>query len=341
MILRDVIAIGSTTVDAFFKTNFKVIRWEKAPLGRALVVPFGEKFTSDEAYLTIGGNAANASITFARQRLKTSVFTKIGEDANAEHVMRSLKKEKVNTEFVFKSNLPTSYSILLLQGGERTIITHHGAINEFNLRDINLRKLKSKWWYASLPGDSYKSFSKLLKYARDNNIKVALNPSYKHLNGPGRKQLLGHLKDISFLVLNESEAATLTGISFKKSKEVFKRLDALVPGIVAVTSGPKGATVSDGRFIYKAGIFKNKKIVDRTGSGDAFGSGFVAGLIRSREKCVKNVCSPENIEYAIRLATANASSVVEHIGATENILTRKQFDTMPRFRALTINRKEL
>ena len=50
-----------------------------------------------------------------------------------------------------------------------------------------------------------------------------------------------------------------------------------MPGIVAVTSGPDGATVSDGNYIYHAGTFRETKLVDRTGVGDAFGSGFVAG----------------------------------------------------------------
>ncbi|PJC65525.1 MAG: hypothetical protein CO020_00175, partial [Candidatus Colwellbacteria bacterium CG_4_9_14_0_2_um_filter_50_12] len=128
----------------------------------------------------------------------------------------------------------------------------------------------------SLPGESYRSFSKLLAAAKKMGVKVALNPSMGHIIH-GRRELLHLLPDISFLVLNESEASALTGVSFKKAEAVFKKLDKLMPGIVAVTSGPAGVTVSDGKFVYRAGIFKEKKLVDRTGAGDAFGSGFVAG----------------------------------------------------------------
>ncbi|MCH8172666.1 MAG: hypothetical protein IIA70_05070 [Proteobacteria bacterium] len=209
-------------------------------------------------------------------------------------------------------------------------------ILEFSLDEVPLSRLKSKWWYVSLPGKSYKTFDRLLAYAAKNNIKVAFNPGSGNLSGPGLRDLRRHLKEITFLVVNEGEAATITGIPFKKEKEVFKKLDELVPGIVAVTSGKKGVTVSDGKFIYKAGIFKNKKVVDRTGAGDAFGSGFVSGLIRKKEKFGKGGPKTENIEYAIRLASANSTSVVEHLGASEGTITKKQFDTLPRFRKLKI-----
>jgi sugar/nucleoside kinase (ribokinase family) len=339
--VRDVVTIGSTTRDAFFEVDFPLTRWPKAPSGRALVIPFGEKLNSEVAYFTVGGNAANASITFARQGLRTSIFTKIGKDVSAGELRRIWKKEKVMANLVETSDLPTSYSVILLQRGERSIIRYHGAVNEFSLDDVSLGKLKSKWWYVSLPGESYKTFDRLLAYAKKNNIKVAINPGSGNLSGPGLRDLREHLKDITFLVVNEGEAATITGIPFKKEKEVFKKLDNFVPGIVAVTSGNKGVTVSDGNFIYKAGIFKNKKVVDRTGAGDAFGSGFVAGLIRKKEGFKGGECKSENVEYAIRLASANATSVVEKLGATEGIIKKRDFDSSTRFRGIQIKRTDV
>ena len=343
MIVKDVIAIGGTTRDAFFEVDFPITKWPKAPSGKALAIPFGEKFVAKDVHFTMGGNAANASVTFARQGLKTGIFTKIGRDVAAKEILNIWRRERVGTQLVKKSDkLPTSYSILLLQNGERSIITHQGAIDEFKLSDIKQSYLRSRWWYVSLPGDSYKSLSSLLKFAKKNKIKVALNPSYNHLIGSGKKQLLRHLGDISFLVVNEGEAAEITGIPFRKEKQVFEKLDELVLGIVAVTSGPSGVTVSDGKYVYKAGSFKNtKKVIDRTGAGDAFGSGFVAGLIRKKEKLNTQGCDPENIEYAIRFASANATSVVEYLGGTEGVLTRKQFDTLPRFKKLPVKRREI
>jgi len=64
--------------------------------------------------------------------------------------------------------------------------------------------------------------------------------------------------------------------------------------------------VSDGRLIYQAGTFKEHLVIDRTGAGDAYGAGFLAGLIHTKEKCEKGLCDISNIEYAIRLGSANA-----------------------------------
>ena len=54
-------------------------------------------------------------------------------------------------------------------------------------------------------------------------------------------------------------------------------------------------------------------MVDSTGAGDAFGSGFVAGLMLGKP-----------IEEAVEWGKKQAASVVEHIGAKKGLLTRDQ-----------------
>lgn len=322
----DVATIGSATRDAFFEGDFPLILWPKAASGKAYLLPFGEKLDVEKVFFTIGGNAANTAVTFSRQGFKTACATKVGLDVSGEEIARRLKKEAVYTGFLrHHSSLPTSYSVLLLRSGERTILNYRGAANQLSLKDLNLEKLRAAWWYISLAGESDRILKNLLKFARQKDIAVAFNPTGYHIERRPA-EILSSLRDISFLVLNEEEAALLTGISFKNEKAVFKKLDKLMPGILAVTGGRNGVTVSDGTYVYKAGVFREKKLVDRTGAGDAFGSGFVAGLMRRRVR-FSNIASvkPDDVRYAIRLATANATSVVEKIGATEGTLTKKSF----------------
>ncbi len=339
----DVATIGSAARDVFLGVDFETIRWDKTESRRAYVLPLGEKLEARNFFPTIGGNAANAAVTFGRQGFKTACAAEIGRDASGEEIKRRLRKEDVETEFLrFHPTRPTSYSVLILEKGERTIINYRGAADFFRLPNLNLNRLKSRWWYVSLAGESDRMLKGLLNFARKNNTSVAFNPSGHHIRHR-RAEILSSLKDISFLVLNEEEASLLTGISFKNERAVFKKLDKLMPGILAVTSGKGGATISDGKYIYKAGIFRERKLVDRTGAGDAFGSGFVAGLIRQIRNPkfeIRNL-SPEAVKYAIRLASANATSVVEKIGATEGILTKKEFDKDKRWRDLRIEVKRL
>ncbi len=334
----DVTTIGSATLDTFFEGDFPLVDWPGTESGRAYLMPLGEKLEIEKAYSTVGGNAANASATFARQGFKTACAAKTGADISGLEIKTRLKKNKIENKFVVSdANMPTSCSVLLLNKGERTILNYRAAADSFSMKDLNMKKILAKWWYISLAGESDKMFKPIVDFGERNNVAMALNPSGHHIKHK-KKEIISLLKNLSFMVLNEGEAALLTGISFKKEKNVFKKLDALTPGILAVTDGKNGVTVSDGRFVYRAGTFKEKKLVDRTGAGDAFGSGFVAGLLR-RGLTGKNIVSakPEDICHAIRLATANATSVVEKIGATEGIIGKREFEKNKRWRNLKIS----
>jgi ribokinase len=154
-------------------------------------------------------------------------------------------------------------------------------------------------------------------------ILIALNPS-SYLLEQGQKVLAPILKMSDVIFVNRNEASLLTGIPASQTKKVFTRLDELVRGIAVMTDSARGAIVSDGARMFAGKTF-NARVVDATGAGDAFGGAFVAGLIESREVCGKRVCSEEAMTYALRRASANAASVVEHFGATDGILTKKEF----------------
>lgn len=340
----DIIAIGSATRDNFLKADYRLVDWTEAPSKKAIALPFGEKLEVNEVYFTIGGNAVNASVTFSRQGFKTACLAKLGDDNNGQELVNRLKKERVNKKLIaFSKEKGTAYSVLLLgsEDGERTILGYHGASDTLTLEDFKLSKLKSRWWYVSLAGESDKIYPELIAFAKENGIKVAFNPSGHHIKHRP-KEILDSLKDLAFLVLNEGEAASLLGMPFDDEEKVFRKLDEITPGIIAITNGPKGVTVSDGKLIYKAGIFEGPVPVDRTGAGDAFGSGFVSGLmIKEFENRNKKEFSDEDIKYAVRLASANATAVVEKIGATEGILTKKDFEQNSRWANFEIQTKKL
>ena len=165
-------------------------------------------------------------------------------------------------------------------------------------------------------------FGHFIEFAKKSKIKVALNPSSSQLKLglEGLKDVLG---TVDVLLLNQEEGAKLAGLPFEQEKEIFKRLDEYVKGIVIMTKGPAGVVVSDGEYIYEAGTFKEKKYIDRTGAGDAFGAGFVSGLMRYG-----------TIEEAIRLGAANGTAVVEALGAKNGLLTKLQFETELRWKDL-------
>jgi len=324
--MYDIIAIGKGTRDGFVKADFELTKWRKTSSGKAIVLPLGTKIGIEDIYFSTGGGATNASVTFARQGLRVAALAKVGDDVSGKEVVRHLEKDGVSTELIaYSKEKPTAYGILLLKDGSRTILSYHGATNTFSLDDIDFGKMKSSWWYLSLSGQAHRIYSDLIKFAKEKHIKVAFNPSGYQLKH-NKQEILDSLKNLDFLVMNEEEAAELVGIPFRKEKQVFEKIDELMsPGIVAITNGPQGVKVSDGKNVYMAGVFKEKEIVDRTGAGDAFGSGFTTALARG-----------ESIKEAIRLGSANATAVVEHIGGHTGALTREEFKASPRWRDLQI-----
>ncbi len=310
----DVITIGTATRDAFVKSKeFKRKSSSMFLSGESLCLPLGEKIDVEDIVFATGGGATNAAVTFSRQGLNTSCVCKIGNDVSGREVLQNLKQEGVATNFVIEDNNKTAYSILLLSpDGERTVLVYRGASEHFKKSDFNLRTLNAKWFYiaGSMP---IEVLNLILDKAKETNTKVVYNPSRTEIK-TGLKGLGEVLKRLDVLLINRAEGAYLTGIDYKKEDKIFKKLDDYVNGIVVLTDGNKGALISDGKSIFESGIFKNKEVIDRTGAGDAFGSGFVAGLIEKND-----------IQYAIRLASANATMVVEKMGAKDGILTKDQF----------------
>jgi sugar/nucleoside kinase (ribokinase family) len=352
--MYDIITIGTATRDVFLTSPFFKVLRDKSHLkkigfatGEAQCFALGGKIEIGEPILATGGGATNSAITFSRQGLKTAALIKIGEDQAGKDILEELKKEKINvlspqtTNYKLQTNNGTAYStILLAPGGERTILVYRGASEDLTLKEIPFDKLKSKWVYVSPGKMPLETISKIFNHFHKNKTFIAFNPS-KHFIEMGLKKLKPLLKKTKVFILNREEASYLTGVDYYKEKEIFKKLDEAVDGIAVMTDGPNGVLVSDCCNIYKAGTFKEEKAIDRTGAGDAFGSGFVAGLIQTREKCKKGLCGIDNVEYAIRLGSANATSVIEYIGAKKGILAKKDFEKNKRWKELKIKKLKI
>ncbi len=328
----DVITFGSATRDLFVQSkNFKSIQNKKFITGKGICLDSGSKMHLDELVFATGGGGTNTAATFAEQGLETAYVGKVGNDPGGAVIKQELSQIGIKGFISTDQKRRTSYSIILSMPRKgRSILVYRGACYFLDKSEIPFDKLKTKWIYiAGLSGEYSKLLFPIIDLAKKNNLKIALNPGSTQLD-LRLKGLKRVLSEIDVLLLNQEEAARLSGLSYKQEKQIFKKLDKHVPGIAVMTKGPKGALVSDGNTLYTAGIFKEKKHTDRTGAGDAFGAGFVAGLIKTGK-----------IEQAIRLGTANACSVVEHFGAKNGILSNNQFKTDKRWKNLKIIKQKL
>ena len=318
----DIITIGSATRDVLIKSQeFKILKDAEFATGQAECFALGSKIEIKDIVFTSGGGGTNTAVTFARQELKTACIGTLGEDVDGEEIIDELVREGVGVDYFQRStgedSSRTAYSVILVHpSAERTILSYKGEGQHFNVGKVPFDRLKTNWLFLDSLGGHYDLLEAAVKWAKGKGIRIATNPGGKELeHGLDKLKIL--LENADIVIMNQEEAAKLTGIDYKKEDEVFKFVDEMAKGIFIMSKGPEGVAVSDGKKIYRAGI-PDSPIVERTGAGDAFSSGFVAEYIKS-----------DDIEKAIQFATANASSVVSKFGAKAGILKKGDWGPWP------------
>lgn len=294
----DVITFGSAVVDVFVNTDIS----EKKNF---ISYPIGAKILIKELRFDIGGGATNTAVAFSRFGLKTGCICGIGDDSDGEEILSLLKKEKITFLGKQKKTAKSGYSIVLdSKEKNRTILTYKGVNDNLSLSEMNLKKIKTKWlYYSSLLGQSFETQKKLARILKKKGTKLAFNPSSYLIK---RVNLDSILRLCNILILNKEEAGMLT-----KNKDLLVGLNELGPKIVIITDKSNLISCYDGikKYFLRP---NNIKVVERTGAGDAFASGFVAGLIKGK-----------SIEYCLKLGLRESESVIRYFGAKNNLLRMK------------------
>lgn len=308
----DIISIGSSLRDIFLlnkdlKYPKQVIRH---PFNSKLL---GGKINVKHMYFDIGGGGSNTAATLANMGLKTALLSQVGNDLAGKEVIRVMKKFKVNINLLkIHDQEETGYSVIFIdKTGDKTALVFRGASDFTYFNNLPKNKLNTNWFFITSLNGNIQMLQKIFSLAKKNKIKVAWNPGGAELD-LGKNKLKNLLKNTDVLLLNLKEARRLTATKTNNIKKLFGNLRKLnQKGILCITGGKKGAWVEDGNTLVWADIF-NLLIVNATGAGDAFGSGFVAGLI-----LYKN-----NIQKALQLGMLNSNSVVTKMGAKHGLLKK-------------------
>jgi len=328
----DVITIGSATRDGFFEgIDFLSVEGKCFVANKGICLPLGSKVRVPEVHFFTGGSATNTAVSFARQGLKTAIVCRVGDDVSGKTIIEEQKKEKIVTQFIQKDcTIPTAYSVIFLTpSGERTILSYKGCAEKLTVKKIPWKKIQTSWLCIGSLGKEKNILKKIIQFAVSKNIKLAINPGWHEINW--LKKNPKWIDKFEIFICNQEEAAYFTGISYNKEKKVFKKLDDLVKGIVVMTKGEDGVSVSDGKTLWKAKVLKKKRVIDVTGAGDAFASAFISTFVK------KNKINEKVVEEAIRIGIANAFSVIKHIGTKPGILYKKD---IKRFKNLKIQKHE-
>ena len=92
------------------------------------------------------------------------------------------------------------------------------------------------------------------------------------------------LETAEVLLVNREEAHGLVGKDLQDIKGLLADLKANGPQIVVITDGRDGSYASiDGREVWFCPVPLESPVVERTGCGDAYSTGFLAALVQGKE----------------------------------------------------------
>lgn len=310
----DLISIGDCDIDTFVPIEDATVSVVEGH--RSISFPYGRKVPVGPSRSMVAGNAANNAVGSSRLKLKTAIYTNVGnldDDEADDRIKQKLKKEGVDIRYVVENaDLPSNHHIILEYKGERTILVYHQPW-KFHLPDLD----RTKWIYLTSLSPSYiesNVIEQLINYLERSKAKLAYQPGTFQIKQGAKKQArLLSLSEI--IVMNLEEAKMFLGHEPEDSipvKKLLKGISDLGPKRVVITDGGEGSYGYDGEKFLKLEIFP-AKMVQMTGAGDAYATATTAGLFYGK-----------SLEEAMRWGGVNSASVVEKIGSQTGLLTYNQ-----------------
>lgn len=314
--MYDIIAIGDSTVDIFLEIDEATVLCDLERESCRLCISYADKIPVKKmTRVNAVGNAANHAVGVSRLGLKAGIVTIVGNDHAGREIIETFKREHVDDKYVcVDDKRGTNYSTVINYKGERTILVYHEH------RDYEWCKLpKSSWVYFTSMAEGHESmYADVVRHVRETKCHFAFNPGTFQLKLGVRG--IGPLLQISeILFVNKEEARRLVGGDERQNNhvpELLEKLHSFGPQMVVITDGQKGSYASDGANKYHLPIF-DAPVVERTGCGDAFGSGFTAALACGRD-----------MKEAMRWGNVNASGVIQYVGAQEGLYARKEIEEL-------------
>ena len=286
-----VIVVGSANIDQVFRV--------------ARIPAPGETVMSTGLSIARGGKGQNQVVAAARAGASTVFIAAVGRDAFGAQTLEGLRDDKIDVSLVRSTSAPTGTALIAVaDDGENTIIVEAGANAELlRLTEADLSAIETAGVLIMQLEIPLQTVAEAARAGRAGGTTVILNAA------PVRDLPRELLDDVDILVVNEHEAAYLSGV---------EGVSGLAP-VVIVTLGSAGSVLYQ-RGLDEVSIPATKVVaVDATGAGDTFCGAFAARLAEGA-----------SLEDSLRFAGAAASLSVLTPGAVPSIPLRAAIDRATR-----------
>jgi len=315
----DVICIGDAKIDAFlvFSDENGGGKCRLDENTNELCFKHGEKIPVDKTFFSVGGNAANLAIGISRLGLKSTIAAEIGDDEFSLKILNTFANENVDRGFLKQDHeRESSFSVAITYKEDRTLFSEHiDRPHEFNYEHAD-----TKWVYLTSLGNEWtNAYQKAINYSLENQAQLAFNPGTLQLREKSTV-IENALQATSVLFVNKEEAKQLIyGYSNEYGsddiQQILSNVKALGPKTVILTDGENGSFALDNDNNYFQQDHAPSTIVELTGAGDAFSTGFLAARIYGL-----------GLQEAMQWGNLNAASVIEQMGAQKGLLRKKEME---------------
>ena len=256
-----------------------------------------------------GGSAANTMVGVARLGGAAGYVGKVRNDAAGAVFRRDIEAAGVRfpTPAAAGGAATARCLIFVTPDAQRTMNTHLGACIELGPADIDpdfiaRARLLYMEGYLWDPPAAKEAFRKALGIAHAAGGRVCLSLSDSFCVERHRAELRDLVaNEIDVLFANEDEAMALYEVGDFESALQAARADC---AIAALTRSARGSVVAGAGAVHTIAAAPIDRLVDTTGAGDLYASGFLAGLARGFD-----------LARCGRLAALAAGEIIGHYGA--------------------------
>jgi sugar/nucleoside kinase (ribokinase family) len=225
-----------------------------------------------------GGPAANSTVGAATLGMSAAFVGTVGDDADGKMILDDFARQGVDTSMVKVRPGATSaiaYLWIEEKTGARSCAWTREGLDELTAGEIDAETIAAAK-VLHLDGHNAAGAIAAAKVAREAGVTVMYDAG---THRDGMEELLA-LADL--LICSEEFILKLTGLS--DAEEAVRQVyDKYRPKVCGATMGVRGSMCFDGRDFVKCPAFPVEKVVDTTGCGDLFPTGFAVRYLETQD----------------------------------------------------------
>jgi len=289
---RRIVGVGSALIDILINETDEFVSQVGAAKGGMLYVEntFIDEViakTEKRPEIVPGGSACNTLIGIGKLGGDARFVGKLGDDEYGLLFQKSLIKNGVEPVLITSSSPTGRVLSIITPDAERSMLTCLGASAESQPEEITVASFENA---AIGLVEGYQLFNKaltlaILKAAHTAGVRIALDLASFTVVRETETFLELIVNDyVDILVANEDEARAFTGYT-----DETRALQALAEKteLAVLKLGERGSLIANQGDITEVAAMEGDDIIDTTGAGDLWASGFLFGLVNgfSLKKC--------------------------------------------------------